>query len=167
MIGCYSDSSIDETLILEFNNVLRHIQVWGDHRACIISRPSSHASCSNNGTHDCFHLHLLKRLGEEKRESTSTYEAPWHRPSSCAILLEFRPLKDRLNWSLTNALDNLPVPWCIQVVGSPAVLRAVNASFPVEVLVGKIRLTDLGDGADMTQVGSFFLRAVFRMLLTF
>lgn len=49
-------------------------------------------------------------------------------------------------------MDNLPVSWCIQVAGSPEVLQAVNASFPVEVLVDKIKLLDRGNGANVTQV---------------
>ena len=118
---------------------------------------SAGASCYNNGTPDCFHSHWLDRFLTIAHELTSksleAKKAPWHSPSSCAILLEFRPLEDRLQWSITNALDNLPVSWCLQVVGSPAVLESVHASFPVEVAVGKIRFLDLGNGDDMTQVG--------------
>lgn len=123
---------------------------------------SSSSGSSNRTDEDCFHNLLLEQFHvppEHDPDSTlagaapAPAAAPWHRPSSCAILLEFRPIKDRLRWSIANALDNLPVSWCVQVVGSPAVLEAVNASFPVEVAVSKIRLLDMGDGSEMTQVG--------------
>ena len=115
-------------------------------------------SCRN--TLECFHDHLLERFQHQQRrglslETMTATQSPWHEPSSCAILLEFRPLEERLKWSVTNALDNLPVPWCIQVAGSPVVLEVINASFPVEVVVGKIRLLDLGDGTHMTQVSRY------------
>jgi hypothetical protein len=105
---------------------------------------------------DTFQSHLLERFhhGAHAEEGNSPVKgmAPWQHPSSCAILLEFRPVKARLEWSIRNAMDNLPVSWCIQVAGSPEVLQSVNASFPVEVAIGKIRFLDLGDGAGMTQV---------------
>lgn len=130
--------------------------MWEDYRACVVSGiASTVASCSNE-TQDCFRNHLLMTFRPADHGLSSVEEAeaaaPWHRPSSCAVLLEFRPLEDQLRWSMDNALDNLPVSWCIQVAGSPTVLQLVNVSHPVEVAVGKIRLLDLGDGRNMTQV---------------
>lgn len=128
------------------------MQAWEDYRSCVVGK-YTWPSCRNN-TLGCFHEYLLGRFHHQ--ETVSSFKSmsipPWHEPSSCAILLEFRPLEDRLKWSIINALDNLPVPWCIQVVGSPAVLQVVRTSFPVEVAVAKIRFLDIGDGAGVTQV---------------
>lgn len=89
------------------------MQAWEDYRSCATGK-CTWPSCRNN-TLGCFHEYLLERFHHQEAGSgfKSMPTPPWHDPSSCAVLLEFRPLEDRLKWSITNALDNLPVPWCI------------------------------------------------------
>lgn len=72
-------------------------------------------------------------------------EAPrhWEESTASAVVVELgSDEKDRvrpLAYAIRNALENLPVPWRVQVVvGSPEVEAAVMDKFPVEVEVGKI-----------------------------
>ncbi len=78
---------------------------------------------------------------------------PWSLGSNfTAVLLEFRPLGQRLFFSITNAMNNLPVHWRIQVVGGGPICSAARHLFPVEVAAGKIVLTDIGE-RPLEQVG--------------
>lgn len=72
-------------------------------------------------------------------------DLPWQRTNYSAVLLEFRPLHERLAFSIQNAMYNLPVHWRIQVVGGPSICNATRQLFPVEVAAGKIVLTDIGE----------------------
>ncbi len=70
---------------------------------------------------------------------------PWSLGSNfTAILVDFRPWVRQLSFSIRNALDNLPVPWRVQVLGGPSVVEVVQARFPVEVEAGKIVSTLVG-----------------------
>jgi len=77
---------------------------------------------------------------------------PWSSPSNVTVvLLEFRALDRQMAFTVTNAMDNLPVHWPIQVVGGPSICALAARLFPVQVAAGKIILTDLGIDA-YTQV---------------
>ena len=108
--------------------------VWGEYRTCIQSH--------KNGT--TFHDHL--------REAWKTgFPLPWMHPIGCAVLVEFRPIEKQLRWSTQNALENLPVSWCVLVAGSVAVLDVVQKAFPLEIMIHKLRLLDLKQN-EMSQV---------------
>jgi hypothetical protein len=69
---------------------------------------------------------------------------PWNDSNFTAVLLEFRPLRAALQFSIDNVMNNLPVHWRIQVVGGASICLAVREIFPCEVEAGKILLIDLG-----------------------
>ena len=108
--------------------------VWEEYRTCI------HTHRNETPFHD--HLREAWKTG---------VQLPWMNPIGCAVLVEFRPLEKQLLWSVGNALDNLPVSWCIHIAGSAAVLDVIREAFPVEILVQKIRFLDLMRD-DMSQV---------------
>lgn len=56
-------------------------------------------------------------------------EVPWGKGSDyTAVFLEFRPIRHRVAYALTNAMDNLPVYWRVQVMGGPSVLNLVRGT---------------------------------------
>lgn len=109
-------------------------QVWEEYQNCT-------ESLMKNGS---FRSHLMN-VWETK------VQMPWMNPPGCAVLVEFRPLDKQIRRSVQNALDNLPVSWCIHVAGSAAVLDLVQKAFPLEILVQKVCLLDL-EKQDMSQV---------------
>lgn len=70
---------------------------------------------------------------------------PWSVSNFTAVLLDFRPLRRKLAFSITNVMDNLPLQWRIQVVGGASICNEARNLFPVEVAAGKLVLTDIGD----------------------
>jgi hypothetical protein len=54
--------------------------------------------------------------------------APWLTSNHTAVLLEFRPWRRQIRWSMSNAMNNLPVYWRMQVCVLYHVLCALPCS---------------------------------------
>ena len=67
-------------------------------------------------------------------------DMPFQNSNYSAVIVEFRPSKSQLRWSIDNMMDNLPVHWLMQIVGGPTVLACVEELYPLEVSIGKILL---------------------------
>lgn len=94
-----------------------------------------------------------KQQQEEEKDLDWLAEAPrhWADCKAAAVLVELRRAEPRslLKFGVKNALENLPVAWCVQVVvGSGAVAETVATLFEAEVSVGKVLLTRVAAGKE-------------------
>jgi hypothetical protein len=69
---------------------------------------------------------------------------PWNLNSNhTAVLVEFRALEDKLQFSVNNIMWNLPIHWRLQIVGGPDMCRLAFRLFRDEVAADKIIITSL------------------------
>ena len=82
---------------------------------------------------------------DEIEEANGEQIFPWVAdPPGAAVLLEFRPDKRKIRFSINNAMDNLPVSWVVYAIGGDNFLNAVREVFPKEIALKKIHMVDLG-----------------------
>lgn len=79
-----------------------------------------------------------------------------------AVMVEFRCDYPNLQWTLNNTINNLPVSWKIQILGSHDTESCVKKMFPKEVMMGKMLVRNLGiDNMAQTEISFLFTNKTF------